>query len=91
MHDAAITKYEDAKPEARAVNDEIRAARGPGHLSDFWKTLAFHPPTLRRNWENAKGALAPGPLDALTKEMLWIAASVYGNCDFSTKAHIELA
>jgi len=73
------------------VNDEILAARGPGQLSNFWKTLTFHPPTLRRNWENAKEVLAPGALDALTKETLYIAASVSGNCDFCTKAHIELA
>lgn len=91
MPNVPITEYEDAKPEVRAVYDEILAARGPGQLSDFWKTLAFHPPTLHRNWENAKEALAHGALDALTKEMLYIAASVSGNCDFSTKAHIELA
>ena len=91
MPNVPITEYEDAKPEVRAVYDEILAARGPGQLSDFWKTLAFHPPTLHRDWENAKEALAHGALDALTKEMLYIAASVSGNCDFCTKAHIELA
>ena len=92
MSNVPITEYEDAKPEVRAVYDEILAARGPGQLSDFWKTLAFHPPTLRRNWENTKEALAPGALDALAKEMLYIAASVSsGNCDFCTKTHIELA
>jgi hypothetical protein len=67
MPNVPITEYEDAKPEVRAVYDETLAARGPGQLSDFWKTLAFHSPTLRRNWENAKEALAPGALDALTK------------------------
>ena len=91
MPNVPMTEYEDAAPEVRAVYDEILAARGAGQLSDFWKTLAFHPPTLRRNWENAKEALAPGALDALTKEMVYIAASVATNCDFCTEAHIALA
>lgn len=89
MPNVPMTEYEDALPEVRAVYDEILAARG--QLSDFWKALAFHPPTLRRNWENAKEVLAPGALDPLTKEMLYIAASVATNCDFCTQAHIALA
>ena len=60
MPNVPITEYEDANPEVRAVNDEILAAHGPGQISDFWKTLAFHPPTLRRNWENAKEAARAG-------------------------------
>ena len=49
MSNVPITEYEDAKAEVWAVYDEILAARGPGQISRFWKTLAFHPSTLRRN------------------------------------------
>lgn len=38
-----------------------------------------------------KRRLASGALEALTKEMLYIAASVSGNSDFCAKAHNELA
>ena len=87
----AMIEYEDANAEVREIYDEILQVRGPDGLSDFWKTLAFHPPTLRRNWKHAKDALAPGALDGLTKEMLYIAASIATNCAFCTEAHIALA
>ena len=91
MPHVAMVEYKDASSEVQGIYDEILAVRGQDGLSDFWKTLAFHPPTLRRNWNQARDALSPGALDGLTKEMLYIAASVSGNCDFCTKAHIELA
>jgi AhpD family alkylhydroperoxidase len=87
----AMTEYEDASAEVREIYDEILHVRGPDGLSDFWKTLAFHPPTLRRNWKQAQNALAPGALDGLTKEMLYVAASIATNCTFCTEAHIALA
>ena len=87
----ATVEYEDASAEVREIYDEILQLRGPDGLSEFWKTLAFYPPTLRRNWNQAKDALAPGALDGLTKEMLYIAASIATNCKFCTEAHIALA
>lgn len=81
-------EYADASPEVRAVFDEILAERGTGELSPFWKTLAFHPPTLRRAWDSVKEALAPGALDEKTKEMIYIAASVATNCDYCINAHL---
>lgn len=87
----AMTEYEDASPEVREIYDEILSVRGPQGLSDFWKVLAFHPPTLRRNWDQARQALAPGALDGLTKEMIYIAASIATNCAFCTEAHMALA
>ena len=91
MPHVAMVEYEDASPEVREVYDEILAVRGIDGLSDFWKTLAFHPPTLRRNWKQARDALAPGAIDGLTKEMLYIAASIATNCTYCTEAHVMLA
>lgn len=84
-------EYDDASDEVREIYDDILRTRGPDGLSDFWKTLAFHPPTLRRNWMQAKEALAPGALDGLTKELVYVAASIATNCAFCTEAHIALA
>ena len=84
-------EYDDASPEVREVFDEILAERGTGTLSVFWKTLAFHPPTLRKSWDAVREALAPGALDERTKEMIYIAASVATNCDYCIDAHINHA
>ena len=86
-----MVEYENASAEVREIYDEILHQRGPDGLSEFWKTLAFYPPTLRRNWHQPKDTLAPGTLDGLTKEMLYIAASIATNCKFCTEAHIALA
>ncbi|MEM7254511.1 MAG: carboxymuconolactone decarboxylase family protein [Pseudomonadota bacterium] len=87
----APVEYEDANDDVKAVFDEILAERGTGELSLFWKTLAFHPPTLRQAWNSVREALAPGALDERTKEMLYIAASVATNCDYCIDAHIRHA
>ncbi|MCH9672432.1 MAG: carboxymuconolactone decarboxylase family protein [Gammaproteobacteria bacterium] len=81
-------EYDDATPEVREIYDEILALRGTGQLSPFWKTLAFHPPTLRQAWNSVRETLSPGALDEVTKEMIYIAASVATNCDYCINAHI---
>ncbi len=91
MPNVPMVEYDDASPDVRAVFDEIRAARGSDQISVYWKTLAFHPPTLRRNWNAVRETMAPGALDPMTKELLYIAASVATNCDFCIEAHIAHA
>ena len=91
MPHVPMVEYKDASSEVKEIYDEILAVRGQDGLSDFWKTLAFHPPTLRRNWNQARDALSPGALDGLTKEMLYVAASIATNCAYCTEAHIALA
>ena len=58
MPHVAMVQYEDASPEVQEIYDEILAVRGQDGLSNFWKTLAFHPPTLRRNWNQASYIVA---------------------------------
>ena len=69
--------YADATPDVRAVYDDIKATRGVDDVNNYWKHIANHPPTLKRTWENAKEAMAPGTLDSLTKEMVFVAVSEY--------------
>jgi AhpD family alkylhydroperoxidase len=92
--DMAIMKkieYEQASPEARAVFDDIMATRKVDTVNDIWKVLANDPPTMRRNWENMKQAMAPGKLDSLTKEMIYIAVSINNNCDYCINSHTAAA
>jgi AhpD family alkylhydroperoxidase len=50
--------------------------------------LANHPPTLARMWANVKAVMAPGALDPLTKEMIYVAVSATNNCEYCIHSHI---
>jgi AhpD family alkylhydroperoxidase len=87
----ALIEYADAAPEVRAVFDDIKAARGVADVNNFWKALAVHPPTLKRTWESLKQVMAPGALDPLTKEMLYLAASAAAGCAYCIASHTAAA
>ena len=82
-----FVECEDASPEVRAVYDDIMATRGIDWVNNFWKALAQHPPTLRRIWESLKQVMAPGALDPMTKEMLYVAVSIANGCDYCINSH----
>jgi AhpD family alkylhydroperoxidase len=84
-------EYDDATSEVRAIYDDIMETRSSDAVTVYWKTIAHHPPTLRRTWENFKETMAPGGMDALTKEMIYIAVSVSTNCDYCIDAHVRAA
>ena len=91
MATLGLVEYEDASPEVRAVYDEIMAVRKVDWINNFWKVLASHPPTLRRMWNTVREVMAPGALDPLTKEMLYVAVSVTNNCEYCIHSHIAAA
>jgi AhpD family alkylhydroperoxidase len=80
-------EYADASAEVRAVYDDIMATRRVDWVNNFWKVLAHDPPTLRRVWGNIKQVMAPGALDPLTKELVYIAVSVTNNCRYCIASH----
>ncbi len=82
-----LVEYAEAPPEVRAVFDAIKAARGVADVNNFWKALAVHPPTLARTWESLSQVMAPGALDARTKEMLYLAVSMAAGCAYCTASH----
>jgi len=84
-------EYADAPPEVRAVFDDIKATRNVPDVNNFWKWLANDPPTLRRTWESLKEVMAPGALDPLVKEMLYIAVSITNGCEYCIASHIAAA
>ncbi len=88
---ARLIEYEDASAEVRAVYDDIKASRGIPDVNNFWKALAVHPPTLRRTWESLKQVMAPGALDPLTKELLYLAVSIAHGCDYCIASHTASA
>lgn len=84
---ADLVQYEDASSEVRAVYDDIKRTRGVPDVNNFWKALAVHPPTLKRTWESVKEVMGPGVLDAVTKEMLYLAVSVANGCGYCIASH----
>jgi AhpD family alkylhydroperoxidase len=84
---AAPIEYADASPEVRAVYDDIMATRKSDWVNNFWKVLAHDPATLRRMWANVKEVMAPGALDPLTKELVYIAVSVTNGCRYCIASH----
>src|SRR5713226_9393299 len=86
-----LIEYEDATPEVRAVYDDILATRKTDYINNFWKALANDPATLKRTWESIKQIMGPGALDALTKELIYIAVSVTNNCNYCIASHTASA
>jgi AhpD family alkylhydroperoxidase len=84
-------EYDEASPEIRAVYDDIMATRKVDWINNFWKMLAHHPPTLKRTWESVKEVMAPGALDPLTKEMVYLAVSVTNGCHYCIASHSAAA
>src|ERR1700739_4951612 len=84
-------EYADASPEVRAVYDDIMATRKTDWINNFWKALASDPVTLRRTWESIKQIMAPGAIDALTKEMVYLAVSATNQCGYCIASHTAAA
>lgn len=82
-----LIEYDDATPDVRAVYDDIRATRHTDYINNFWKALAHDPATLARTWDAVKQVMAPGALDPLTKELLYIAVSVAHSCNYCIASH----
>jgi AhpD family alkylhydroperoxidase len=87
MATVKLIEYNDASREVRAVYDDIMATRKTDWINNFWKTLANHPPTLRRTWESVKEVMAAGALDPLVKEMIYIAISATNGCEYCIRSH----
>lgn len=86
-----FVEYEDAPPEVRAVYDDIMATRKVDWINNFWKALAQDPPALKRTWESLKEVMAPGALDPVVKEMLYLAVSIANNCTYCINSHTAAA
>ena len=82
---------EEAGAEALAVFNEIRALRGTDYVNNFWRALAHDPALLRATWDRLKPVMAPGALDPLVKEMLYVAVSIVNNCDYCIHSHTASA
>jgi AhpD family alkylhydroperoxidase len=86
-----LIEYEDASAEVRAVYDDIMETRQVDWVNNFWKALAADPVTLGRTWDSVKEVMAPGALDPLTKELVYVAVSVTNGCEYCIASHSAAA
>jgi AhpD family alkylhydroperoxidase len=91
MATLGFIEYANAPPAVKAVYDDIMITRQTDYINNFWKALAHDPATLRRTWESVKQIMAPGALDALTKEMVYLAVSTSNGCGYCIASHTVAA
>ncbi len=91
MASLGFLEYQDASPDVRAIYDDIMATLKTDWINNFWKALAHDPATLRRTWQSIKEIMTPGALDALTKEMLYLAVSATNQCGYCIASHTAAA
>ncbi len=91
MATLGFVEYDTASAEVRAVFDDIMVTRQTDYVNNFWKALAHDPATLKRTWESVKQVMASGALDALTKELIYLAVSVSNQCNYCIASHTAAA
>ena len=91
MATLGLIEYGAAGAEVRAVYDDIMATRKTDYINNFWKALAHDPVTLRRTWQSVKEVMTPGALDAVTKEMIYVAVSATNQCGYCIATHTASA
>lgn len=91
MATLGLIEYADAPVEVRAVYNDIMATRQTDYINNFWKAIAHDPATLRRTWESIKQIMAPGALDPVTKEMIYVAISASNQCGYCIASHTAAA
>jgi AhpD family alkylhydroperoxidase len=91
MPTVRLLSDKELSPKARAVFKDIRETRGTEYVNNFWRALAHDPVTLERTWKSVKQVMAPGALDPLTKELIYIAISTAHACDYCIHSHTAAA
>ena len=81
----------DAPADSRAVFDAIRAARDTDYVNNFWRALAHDPALLRATWDRLSTVMAPGALDPLVKELVYLAFSTANGCAYCIHSHTAAA
>jgi AhpD family alkylhydroperoxidase len=91
MATLGLLEYADAPPEVRAIYDDIMVTRQTDSVNNFWKALGHDTATLRRTWQSVKEIMAPGALDPVTKEMIYLAVSATNQCGYCIASHTAAA
>ncbi|WP_067223356.1 carboxymuconolactone decarboxylase family protein [Stappia indica] len=86
-----VLEDSELSPRAAEVIADIRAIRNTDFINNFWRVLANDPALLERTWASLKDVMAPGALDPLVKEMLYVAVSIANGCEYCIRSHTTAA
>jgi AhpD family alkylhydroperoxidase len=56
-----------------------------------WRALAHDPALLKATWERVQEVMAPGELDPLVKELIYVAVSTANGCSYCVHSHTAAA
>ena len=86
-----MIEEKDATGKVKEVFEDIKSSRGITEIPNFWKMLANDPNELERSWNSLKQVMRKGALDAVTKELIYVAVSMTNSCEYCTKSHTAAA
>jgi len=81
----------DASDRVEAVFADIRETRQTDFINNFWRVIANDPALLERTWAELKEVMAPGALDPVVKELIYIAVSTANGCTYCIRSHTASA
>ena len=91
MATVELIQPENAEGKVKEIFDDISKTRGGDKVNNIWKALANDPDLLDATWNRIKKVMAPGALDSVTKELIYIAVSVVNGCEYCVHSHTEVA
>jgi AhpD family alkylhydroperoxidase len=74
-------------PIVKRVFADIKATKKIDRIPNIWRALASHPEHLELCWTRLKSIMAPGKVDALTKEIVALAVSATNGCNYCINSH----
>lgn len=74
-------------PRVQEVFADIKATKKIDFIPNIWRALANHPEHLVLCWTRLKAIMAPGTVDALTKEIVALAVSATNGCSYCVNSH----
>ena len=80
-----------ATGQVKKVFEDIKNSRGITEIPNFWKMLANDPNELEQSWNSLKQVMKKGAIDAVTKELIYVAVSITNSCEYCTKSHTAAA
>ena len=91
MATVKLIEPEEAKGKVKEIFDDISKTRQGDKVNNIWKALANDPDLLEATWNRIKQVMAPGALDSVTKELIYIAVSIVNGCEYCIHSHTATA
>ncbi len=88
---APIVTDRDVSDRVARVFADIRETRQTDFINNFWRVIANDPQQLERTWAELKDVMAPGALDPVVKELIYIAVSTANGCTYCIRSHTASA